>query len=109
MDNGDRARFFEEVASLSDGPDDFEEALNRSLQGGRFAEAYRAHDRIVLDDSLRRDGLHARLIGEMDRQVEAETKRLGSVRKRLNDLLKADDRQVLSVTSSPTSTSSERC
>ncbi|MGF7152169.1 hypothetical protein FHS96_005838 [Sphingomonas zeicaulis] len=89
-----RSDFFDAVASLpEDG--DFEDALGRAVAEGRFSHAFRARERVLLDDPSRREAIDLALTGEMDRQVEVERKRLRQVRKRLNDLLGADDRQIL--------------
>ncbi|MER9183564.1 ATP-binding protein [Mesorhizobium sp. M0019] len=94
--DAERAAFFSEVEISAGAPSNFMEAFERALAGGHFPQAIRARDHLLLDRPADRDALDAQLNGERDRKEEAARRDLAKVRKRLNDLLGADDRQILS-------------
>ena len=88
--------FFAQAEASAEAPRDYRSAFERALSAGHLPQAAQARERLAIEQPDGRDEVDARFEGERDRQMEVARTLLGTVRKRLNDLLGADDRQVLS-------------
>ncbi|MER9563489.1 ATP-binding protein [Mesorhizobium sp. M0571] len=97
----ERSAFFVAAEELASRSPDFEAALHSALQRGRFAQVDLLREKIVADDPTRDQPLERMIRGELDRQLTQARSRLAKVRSRLNELLGADDRQILSRDLSP--------
>lgn len=97
----DRLRFYAAAKDIASRDPDFEAAFKIALQNGRFERVELLRDRIVAQDPARDEALERIIRGEWDRQLTQARSQLGKARSRLNDLLGADDRQILSRDLSP--------
>ena len=80
---------------------DFALALDEALKRGRLTLVASLREKVSFDDPKKNDALDRKIRGETDRQVTQARSRLSHARARLNDLLGADDRQILSRNLSP--------
>jgi hypothetical protein len=96
-----RTAFFVAADEIGSRSPDFGEALKGALKRGRFAQVERLRQKIVAVDPAGDEALGRAIRGEWDRQLTQARSRLAKARSRLNDLLGADDRQILSRDLSP--------
>ncbi|MER8536446.1 ATP-binding protein [Mesorhizobium sp. M1005] len=96
-----RFAFFVDAEELASRSPDFELALQSALQRGRFTQVDLLREKVVADDPTRDESLERKIRGERDRLLTQARSRLAKARSRLNELLGADDRQLLSRDLSP--------
>jgi hypothetical protein len=97
----ERSAFFVAAEEIASHPADFETALRSALQHGRFGQVNLLREKILVGDPTREEPLERMIRGELDRQLTQARSRLLKARSRLNELLGADDRQILSRDLSP--------
>ena len=97
----ERSAFFVAAEQIASHPPDFDAALKTALQRGRFLQVGLLREKILVGDPTRDEPLERMIRGEQDRQLTQARSRLAKARTRLNELLGADDRQILSRDLSP--------
>lgn len=97
----DRSRFYVAAKEIALRNPDFDAVFKIALKNGRFERVELLRDRIVAQNPARDEALERIIRGERDRQFTQARSRVGKARSQLNDLLGADDRQILSRDLSP--------
>lgn len=100
-DVGERSNFFSAAEAQALRSPDYGFALEEALKRGRLPLVASLREKVNFDDPKKGEVLDRKIRGETDRKVTQARTRLSQARARLNDLLGADDRQILSGDLSP--------